>query len=81
MTPLTPPRLRAHPELAVLVALAAQLELVEVVFATVHGPPERPALADQARSMTRVSRVLAHQIRAYTDLVDVAPTEPARRAR
>jgi hypothetical protein len=46
-----------------LVSLAAQLELLEVVFATVHGGEERSALAEQARSMARVGRVLAHQIR------------------
>lgn len=71
MSPLTRTRLRENPELAMLVSLAAQLELLEVVFATVHGGEERSALAEQARSMARVGRVLAHQIRAYTDMTDV----------
>lgn len=53
-----------------LVALAAQLELLEVVFATVHVGDDRGALAEQARSMARVGRVLTHQIRAYADMTE-----------
>src|SRR5690606_11362194 len=54
-------RLRAHPELASLLALATQLDLLPTVFAAIHGPKQRDALSDQARSMSRVSRILADQ--------------------
>ncbi|MCB9671888.1 MAG: hypothetical protein H6736_18775 [Alphaproteobacteria bacterium] len=70
MSSLTRARLRDNPELAMLVSLAGQLELMEVVFATVHNPDERTAFAEQARSMARVGRVLAHQIRAYADMTE-----------
>ncbi len=62
--------LRDHPELATLVALAAQLELVPKVFAAVHGAEDRGALAEQARSMARVCRVLSDQTRAYVGLIE-----------
>lgn len=79
MTPLKKPHLRAHPELAMLAALTAQLELLEVVLSTVHSDDERRALTDQARSMARVGRTLTSQIRAYVDLIDIEPQMLDRR--
>lgn len=63
-------RLRANPELASLLLLKAQLELLPFVLATVHTPCRADALADQARSMTRVSQTLAAQVRAYIRIIE-----------
>lgn len=70
MSPLTKERLRSHPELAALHVLSAQLDLLPQLFAAVHGPDERGALPEQARSIARVCRVLADQTRAYVGLVE-----------
>lgn len=70
MSELTEERLRAHPELATLITLAAQLDLLPAILAVVHGPKRHDAMSDQARSMSRVSRILADQVRAYVGLVD-----------
>jgi len=67
---LTEERLRAHPELASLITLAAQLDLIPTMFAAIHGPKRHDAMSDQARSMSRVSRILADQVRAYMGLLD-----------
>lgn len=63
--------LRAHPELASLVVLTTQLRLMPTVLAAVHDRVRRDALSDQARAMSRVSRILERQIEAYMDLVEV----------
>lgn len=82
MRPLTPEGLRANPELATLASLTTQLELAEIVLASVHGGAEtHGALADQARSMARVSRILSDQLRAYTAMVEVDVHEQVRRFR
>lgn len=79
MSPLTEERLRAHPELASLVSLATQLELLPMLFASVHDRARRDAMVDQARSMSRVSRILFRQLQAYIDLVELSDEEPTRR--
>lgn len=64
-------RLRDHPELVALLGLRPLLEVLPQVLAVVHtGGPEGP-LQDQARSMVRVSRILADQVSAYVGLVEV----------
>ena len=70
MSELTQARLRAHPELASLVVLALQLEQLPTVLASIHDAERRDALSDQARSMSRVSRILTDQVRAYVGLVE-----------
>lgn len=70
MTVPSPKRLRDHPELASLLTLKAQLQLLPAVLATVHTADRDDALADQARSMARVSQTLAAQLRAYIGIVD-----------
>jgi hypothetical protein len=65
---LTQARLRVHPELASLVVLAAQLEQLPTVLASIHDPERRDALSDQARSISRVSMILTDQVRAYVAL-------------
>ena len=61
---------RAHPELALVLALEGHLELLPVVLASVHTSEDSGALSDQARSMARVSRVLADQVRAYVGMLE-----------
>lgn len=72
MTALTEEQLRAHPELATLVSLANQLELVPLLFAAVHHGKRADALVDQARSMARVSRILRQQLVTYTALAELS---------
>jgi len=67
----TPEQLHAHPQLATLLALSAQLDLVPAVLASAHARSDRDARADQARSLGRVSQIMADQIRAYVGLLEV----------
>lgn len=63
-------RVRRHPEVAPLICLSSQLELLPIVLAAVHEAERRDASADQARSMARVAKVLANQVRAYLGLIE-----------
>jgi len=64
-------QLRHHPELVALLGLRPLLDVLPQVLAAVHtGGPEGP-LRDQARSMVRVSRVLADQLSAYVGIVEM----------
>lgn len=81
MSRLTETQLRTHPELAMLLLLTSQLELLPQVFASVHSPEDRDALAEQARSMARVCKILADQTRAYVGLVESDICEGRRRRR
>jgi anti-sigma factor ChrR (cupin superfamily) len=63
-------QLRRHPELGVLAALAGQLELVPSALASVHRAGDTHALADQARALAKVSRVLADQVHAYVGMTE-----------
>jgi hypothetical protein len=63
-------RLRKHPELVSLLGLAGQLDLLPVALAAVHEVEHRGALAEQARSMSRVSQILADQVRAYIGMIE-----------
>jgi len=75
-------QLRAHPELAALMTLAGQLQMLPVVLAVVHDADQRDALAEQARSMARVSQILADQVRAYIGMIEEeVGRKPVRRAR
>lgn len=75
----TAARLRTHPELGVLWALMRQLELVPDALAAVHADAEPTALVEQARSLVRVTRVLASQLEAYEGLLAVDAGPKARR--
>jgi len=82
VSPLAQRQLRAHPELAALMMLAGQLQLLPVVLATVHAPDQRNALAEQARSMARVSQILGDQVRAYMGMVEAeVGRQPGRQTR
>ena len=74
MTAPTPTReqLREHPQLASLLALGRQLELLEPVLAAVHGDGDPAAPCEQARSLLRVARILQHQLDAYRGLLTLA---------
>lgn len=81
-------QLREHPQLASLLALSRQLELLEPVLAAVHGDGDPTAPCEQARSMLRVARILQHQVDAYRGLlglgdgaVKTVPPKPSTRAR
>ncbi len=74
---LTEEQLRAHPELACLLGLATLLEVVPASLIAVHASGPAGPLQDQARSMIRVSRVLADQVSAYVGLLE--SVEPRRR--
>lgn len=65
-------QLREHPQLASLLALGRQLELMGPVLAAVHGEGDSSAPCEQARSMLRVARILQHQIDAYRGLLGLA---------
>ena len=68
--------LREHPELVALIGLQPLLEVLPQALASVHaGGPAGP-LQDQARSMVRVSRILADQVSAYVGLIEVAEASP-----
>ncbi len=79
MTGLTEAQLRAHPELAMLVSLAGQLELLPTLFASVHDGRRADAMVDQARSMARGSRLLIQQLEAYVALAELGDDEKKRR--
>lgn len=89
MTAAGPTReqLREHPQLASLLALGRQLELLEPVLAAVHSDGDPSAPCEQARSMLRVARILQHQLDAYrgllalTEGVTKAATKPSARPR
>jgi len=53
-----------------LASLAGQLEQLPVVLAAVHDADQHDALAEQARSMARVSQVLGDQVRAYVGIIE-----------
>ncbi len=74
MTGPTDEQLRAHPELACLIGLATLLEVVPAAMTAVHARGPAGPLQDQARSMIRVSRVLADQVSAYVGLVETVET-------
>lgn len=71
MTARAPTReqLRDHPQLASLLALSHQLELLEPVLAAIHGEGDPTAPCEQARSLLRVARILQHQVDAYRGLL------------
>lgn len=70
MSPPSIERLRRHPELALLIGLSSQLELLPTALGSVHQAEDRRALADQARAMAKVSQILAEQVRAYVGMVE-----------
>lgn len=81
-------QLRDHPQLASLLALSRQLELLEPVLAAVHGDGDPSAPCEQARSLLRVARILQHQVDAYRGLLTLgegsakrAPSKTSTRAR
>jgi len=72
-------RLREHPELAALLGLGTLLDVLPQVLIAVHTDGPSGPLQDQARSMIRVSRILADQLSAYVGIIDLG--EPESRAR
>lgn len=81
-------QLRDHPQLATLLALSRQIELLEPVLAAIHGDGDPTASCEQARSLLRVARILQHQVDAYRGLLalperpaKLSPTKTSARAR
>jgi len=71
VTPPAPESLRQSPEIATLLALASQLDLVPAVLASIYGKDDRCASADHARGLVRMARILNQQVGTYLELLEV----------